>query len=157
MYDNVPKEGNDRIIKPSPVKSEEYAHLPEIKEDSAQIQLFVPDYIDYSIPGSRPYTLNCATCHLPSGSGIANGAPPLVDTDVVHDRSRVIESTLNGLSGKITLKGQEYEGVMPGFAASLNDEENAEILIYILSTLNDGSTPEITQKEVAETRKRSQQ
>ena len=155
MYDNVPEEGNDRIIKLSPVNSEEYAHLPEIKEDSAQIELFLADQIDYSIPGSRPYILNCATCHLPSGSGIVNGAPPLIDTEFVNDRNRLIETTLNGLSGKITIKGQEYEGVMPGFAASLNDEEIAEILNYIVIHLNHRQEDKISPEEVAEIRKKA--
>ena len=154
MYDNVPKEGNDRIIKLSPIKSGEFSDLPEINEDSTQIQLFTQERIDYGIPGTRPYIQNCAPCHLPSGLGIANFVPPLVDTKIVNDRYKLIETTLNGLSGKITVKGQEYEGVMPGFSISLNDEEIAEILNYVLINLNDQNEDEITQIEVSEIRKK---
>ena len=156
MYDNVPKEGNDRIIKLSPVKSEEYAHLPEIQEDSAQIELFIVDNVDYSIPGNRLYIYNCATCHLPNGLGMPNGAPPLIDNEYVNDRNLLIKTTLNGLSGKITVKDQEYEGVMPGFAAKLNDEEIAGLLNYIVIHLNDRPEEKITPEEVSEIRKKIQ-
>ena len=154
MYDNVPEEGNDRIIKLSPVKSEEFAHLHEIQEDSAQIDLFIVDNVDYSIPGNRLYIYNCATCHRPNGLGTANGVPPLVATELMTDRNRLIETTLNGQTGKITVKGQEYDGVMPGFAASLNDTEIAELLNYIVIHLNNRQEEKITPEEVSEIRQK---
>ena len=153
MYDNVPKEGNDRVIKLSPIKSDEFSLLPEIDGDSAQIRLFTQERINFSIPGTRAYIQNCAPCHLPSGKGIPNSVPPLVDTKFVNDRDKLIETTLNGLSGKVTIKGQEYEGVMPAFSVLLNDEEIAEILNYILINLNDHTGSEISQNEVSEIRK----
>ena len=152
MYTNVPKEGNDRIVKLSPIDGTEYPDLPAISKDSAQIQLFTAERINFEIPGTAAYIQQCAPCHLPSGQGIANSVPPLVDTEWTNDRNKLIESTLNGITGKITVKGQTYDGLMPGFAVTLTDQQIAEILNYVLITLNNYQVDEITAIEVGETR-----
>ena len=40
---------------------------------------------------------------------------------------------LNGLSGKVTVNGQEYNSVMPPMN-QLNDDEIANILTYVLNS-----------------------
>ena len=57
-----------------------------------------------------------------------------------------INIVLKGLSGKITVNGQEYSGVMP--QVQLNDDETANILTYVHNKLiSTGSV--ITSEDVA--------
>ncbi len=152
MYSNVPADGNDRVVKLSPLPDGELPDLPVITEDSAQIQLFSAERINYDIPGTRLFITHCAPCHLPGGQGVANSVPPLVDTEIIHDKKRLIHVTLHGMSGKISVNGMEYEGVMPGFSVSLSDEEISTILNYVLVHLNSEEEAVITEEDVLEAR-----
>jgi nitrite reductase (NO-forming) len=46
---------------------------------------------------------------------------------------RAINVVLTGLSGKVTVNGQEYNSVMPPMT-QLNDDEVANILTYVLNS-----------------------
>jgi mono/diheme cytochrome c family protein len=41
---------------------------------------------------------------------------------------------LYGLQGQVTVNGRTYNGVMPGFAGSLNDDQISQTLTYIRSS-----------------------
>ena len=154
MYDNVPAEGNDRIIRISVLNPrQEFDNLPLITEDSAQIRLFTQERINFDIPGAGLYVQHCASCHLPSGQGISDYVPPLIDNEWVTNKNKLIETTLMGMTGPIKVNGRDYDAVMPGFAVSLNDQEITEILNYIILTLNAQREP-ITVAEVSNIRKR---
>lgn len=154
MYENVPTEGNDRIIRLSLLRNQidEYKHLPVISEDSAQIRLFTQERINFEIPGASLYVQNCASCHLPSGLGIPDYVPPLIDNEWVTDKRKLIETTLFGLTGPIKVSYLDYDAVMPGFGVSLNDQEITEILNYVIVTLNNQQDT-ITVDEVSKVRK----
>ncbi|MGI9544849.1 MAG: PQQ-dependent sugar dehydrogenase, partial [Cyclobacteriaceae bacterium] len=155
MYENVPIDGNDRIIKLSPIASggDEYRDLAVVDEDSAQIRLFTQERINFDIPGTELYVQHCAPCHLPSGKGILDYVPSLLDNEWVNNKTKLIETTLSGLSGEVEVKGSVYNAVMPSFAASLNDEEIAEILNYVKATLNNHQD-EVSAEEVTIIRKK---
>ena len=60
--------------------------------------------------------------------------PPLAKSDyLTANRSRAIETVLNGLSGSIQINGQAYNGVMPPMG-HLKDDEIANILTYVLNS-----------------------
>jgi nitrite reductase (NO-forming) len=60
-----------------------------------------------------------------------------------------IDILLKGLSGKITVSGKKYNGVMP--AVQLTDESVANVLTYVLNSWgNNGG--EITPGQVASKR-----
>ncbi len=155
MYDNVPKDGNDRIIKISPITqdSEDYSGLVEYGQDTAQIRMFVQSEVDPTIAGASLYQTNCAPCHLPNGEGIADFTPPLLETEWVSDKEKLIEATLSGLTGEIEVKGVTYNEIMPGFAALLNDKELAEVLNFVRTHLNDYED-NVTANEISEIRKK---
>ena len=157
MYDNVPSQDNDRIIKLSPLKDNtaEFGSLTVISEDTAQIRLFTQERINFDVPGTRPYIKHCAPCHLPSGKGIPDFVPPLLDNEWVSDKTRLIETTLKGITGEITVNSIIYDEVMPGFSVSLTDQEITEILNYVLITLNNSQDEEVTVEEVGLIRKRN--
>lgn len=155
MYDNVPAEGNDRVLKISVLQDDkkgDFDHLETATEDSQAIPMFVQDNVIPDIIGALPYRTNCASCHLPSGEGIAGFTPPLLATTTVANKVELIETTLFGRSGEIEVKGKKYNEIMPGFAAGLTNQELKEILNYVRSSLNDHADS-ITIAEIEEVRK----
>ena len=101
--------------------------------------------------GSVLFKGTCSTCHQPNGEGLANVFPPLARSDLLAKTpQRAIEIVLNGLTGPITVNGNQYNSVMPPMS-QLNDDEVANILTYVQSSWgNDG--PQVTAKQVAEIR-----
>ena len=102
--------------------------------------------------GKRSYDQNCLACHQPDGKGIPGAFPPLAGSDyLLANPKGAIDILLKGLSGKITVSGKEYNGVMP--AVKLSDESVANVLTFILNTWgNNGG--EITPKQVKSKRQR---
>lgn len=60
--------------------------------------------------------------------------PPLAKSDFLGaDPKRAVGVVLNGLSGKVTVNGKDYNSVMPPMN-QLNDDEVANILTYVLNS-----------------------
>ena len=157
MYDNVPEDGNDRVLKISVLQDheeEKFANLMTFTEAEKPIQMFVQDERVQDIMGAHPYRNTCAPCHLPSGEGISGFTPPLLETTTVADKNKLIETTLFGMSGEIEVKGEKYNDVMPGFSTSFTNQELKEILNYIRTSLNNHKDS-ITIAEIEEIRKSS--
>lgn len=154
MYDNLPADGNDRIIKLEKLNKSAsgFKNLPVVREDSAQIPFFLPERYDRTIAGATIYVKNCGACHLPSGKGIPSLFPPLIDTKWTRDKKKLITTTLTGLTGEVEVNGVKYDEIMPGFAVSLTDKEIAEILNYVLIHLNN-LNDSVTTEEVAAIRR----
>lgn len=154
MYDNVPEEGNDRVLKISVLQEEEeekFDHLKTFTEAPEPIPMFVQDNNVPDIIGAIPYRTNCASCHLPGGEGIPDFTPPLLQTATVADKARLIETTLFGMSGEIEVNGKKYDDIMPGFAANFTNQELKDILNYVRASLNN-HTDSITVAEIEEIR-----
>ena len=129
--------------------------IPILKEDSAQMSLFPENWsitIDAADTGTRLYVQHCATCHLPGGEGVAGLIPPLINSNWAgNDKQRIIKAVLEGLSSEIEVNGVKYHQEMPGFSASLTDEDIASILTFINKNfLNDPE--EIQPAEIKEHR-----
>ncbi|MFT6099813.1 MAG: nitrite reductase (NO-forming) [Arenicella sp.] len=89
-------------------------------------------------------------CHQSNGEGIKGAFPRLAGSDyLLGDPKKSISALINGLSGKIVVNGETYNGVMP--AVNLNDEQVANVLTYVLNTWNNNGG-EITPNDVAEVR-----
>lgn len=80
--------------------------------------------------GKKLYSVNCVACHQATGQGIPGAFPPLAGSDYLADRTQVINVPLKGLSGKVTVNGQDYNSAMPSFA-HLADADIAAILTYV--------------------------
>ncbi|RIH65484.1 cytochrome c [Mariniphaga sediminis] len=104
-------------------------------------------------PGKKVYDAVCLACHMADGSGVPGMFPPLAQTDwVLEDKERLIHITLEGLSGKIVVNGEEYNSIMPP-NSHLSDKQIADVLTYIRQSFgNDAS--EITIEEVQKVRNR---
>lgn len=96
--------------------------------------------------GERVYTQNCAACHQPNGTGLAGAFPPLAKSDFLNaDARRAIGVVLHGLSGPVTVNGQQYNSLMP--ALSLSDEDIANVLTYVYSQWGNNGT-RVTPEQV---------
>jgi nitrite reductase (NO-forming) / hydroxylamine reductase len=98
--------------------------------------------------GEAVYNANCAACHQPAGTGLPGAFPPLAKSDfLAGERRQVLSAALFGLSGPITVNGQDYNGVMPSMGY-LTDDELAAALSYVFNSWgNSGSA--VSVEEVA--------
>ena len=84
--------------------------------------------------GGALFNGTCSTCHQGSGTGLPGVFPPLAKSDyLAADPKRAIGFVLHGLTGKVTVNGQEYNSVMPPMT-QLNDDEIANILTFVLNS-----------------------
>ncbi len=84
--------------------------------------------------GQQLFAGTCSVCHQGNGAGLAGIFPPLAKSDFLSgDLRRTIGVILNGMSGKVTVNGTEYNSVMPPMN-QLNDDEVANILTYVMNS-----------------------
>jgi nitrite reductase (NO-forming)/hydroxylamine reductase len=85
-------------------------------------------------PPAELYQQNCGACHQADGTGLKGAFPPLAGSDyIAGDKNRLMEVTVEGLQGPITVNGEEYNSVMPAMSY-LTDEELASILTYVVNS-----------------------
>jgi mono/diheme cytochrome c family protein len=87
--------------------------------------------------GAQTYATFCATCHQPNGQGIQGAFPPLAGhapTVLARPGGRdyLAHLVLYGLEGSITANGKRFSGAMPAWGGTLNDEQLAGALDYVL-------------------------
>src|SRR5688500_4623752 len=63
--------------------------------------------------GKLLYLQHCIICHQSSGQGTPGTFPPLASSDYLLNTEASILALVQGLSGKITVNGTNYDGVMP--------------------------------------------
>ncbi|RMF97697.1 MAG: nitrite reductase [Gammaproteobacteria bacterium] len=84
--------------------------------------------------GKELFLQNCAACHQPDGRGLKGAFPPLAASDyIAADPKRLLEMTVKGRSGPITVNGETYNNVMPAMSY-LSDEDLTAILNYVLNS-----------------------
>jgi len=89
---------------------------------------------DQARAGQALFAGTCSVCHQANGAGLPGVFPPLAKSDyLAADVNRATSAVLNGLTGKLTVNGQEYNSVMPPMN-QLNDDEVANILTYVLNS-----------------------
>lgn len=92
-------------------------------------------------PGQAVYTKYCMDCHQADGSGVPGMHPPLGPGSWVgNDPKELIAMMMKGLSGKIEVNGEVYNGFMPS-QAQLTNEEIADVLSYIRSSFGNNFEP----------------
>lgn len=101
--------------------------------------------------GKAIYASTCQACHQADGKGIEKAFPPLAESDYFATNPSLITKTiLHGLSGKITVNGKVYDGVMP--KQTLSDAQIASVVTYVLNSFgNKGG--EVSAADVLKLRK----
>ncbi|RYD36149.1 MAG: c-type cytochrome [Verrucomicrobiaceae bacterium] len=83
--------------------------------------------------GAALYQQHCAMCHGQEGLGMPGVFPPLAKADfLVKEREKALTGPMEGLSGKITVNGQEYNGAMP--PAFLDDEQLSAVFNHVFTS-----------------------
>jgi nitrite reductase (NO-forming) len=101
--------------------------------------------------GKVLYNGTCSVCHQNNGAGIPGVFPPLAESDyLMADTRRAIGIVLNGLTGPVTVNGQEYNSVMPPMS-QLTDDEVANIMTYVLNSFGNENGV-VSSEGVAEVR-----
>ncbi|MGY2895581.1 c-type cytochrome [Deinococcus sp. UYEF24] len=104
--------------------------------------------VQASADGAQVYTANCASCHGPAGAGVPGAFPPLAGNKAILGSEKYVSDVLlYGLQGQINAGGQNYNGVMPAWAATLSDAEIAAVLTHIRSTWGNAA-PAVTADTV---------
>lgn len=103
--------------------------------------------------GERVYVAICQACHQPNGRGLPGQFPPLAGSEWVYEKNpaRLIRIVQSGLTGPISVMGQEWNLTMPNMGASLSDDELAAMLSYIRVQWGN-KAPEVTAEKVKKVR-----
>lgn len=85
--------------------------------------------------GKKLYNGNCANCHQSSGAGQPGAYPPMVGSEwVLGSKPMLAAILLDGVSGPLSVHGNEFgTNVMPAWA-NLSDQNLADIMTYIRGT-----------------------
>lgn len=111
--------------------------------------LFQNKPLDQSIAdGKEIYQDFCLQCHLDTGKGVSGVFPPLAQSDyLLNDINLSIKGIKYGMSGPITVNGEQYNGVMQN--QGLDDVEIADVMNYVINSWGNKSKEVITPERVA--------
>jgi len=79
--------------------------------------------------GKTVYSTYCQSCHMEDGNGVPSAFPSLVKTGRLADKNKLAKIILQGLRGKHTVNGIDYDGEMAPIA--ITDQEVADVINYI--------------------------
>ena len=116
----------------------------------AEIELYQPRTEGPDLTrGKQVFEQICGLCHGTDGAGKPGQAPPLTGSEWANGSAdRMIRIPLYGLSGSVSVGGQQYNLSMPAMGATLSPDDLAAVLTYIRSSWgNKGSA--ITADQVS--------
>lgn len=105
-----------------------------------------------AVDGAAVFQSRCVACHQATGMGLPGVFPPLAGSEWVNGKETTLAAiVLRGVNGKLTVKGNAYNGAMPAFADQLGDAEVAAVLTHVRSQWGNTS-PAVTADTVATVR-----
>ena len=103
--------------------------------------------------GKLLYLQHCVICHQGAGQGSPGTFPPVAKSDYLMAKpENAIRAVVEGLSGRITVNGSNYNNTMPPIL--LTDEQVAAVLTFIRCTWN-SAEDHIASSDVAKVRAKS--
>lgn len=109
-----------------------------------------------NLDGAGLFQANCSMCHQANAQGIEGVFPPLAKSDYLNkmanaaDRTELISFPIKGKTGKITVNGKDYNGVMSPIAG-LSDEDLAKVLTHVTNSWGNKAKP-FTVEEIKKAR-----
>jgi mono/diheme cytochrome c family protein len=96
--------------------------------------------------GAAIFAERCVACHQADAQGADGLAPSLAGTLkdylATEDGKQYLSQLLiSGMGGRIESQGRVVTGLMPSFAADLNDADIAAVLGYVLARFNGVTSP----------------
>ena len=85
--------------------------------------------------GAQVFDTSCAFCHQAAGVGVPGQFPRLAGrvgeiASKPEGKKFLPQVLLNGMSGRVTVDGEQILGIMPGFD-SMSDDDMAALLTYL--------------------------
>jgi mono/diheme cytochrome c family protein len=103
--------------------------------------------------GKLLYLQHCVICHQGAGQGTPGTFPPVAKSDYLMAKpENAIRPVVEGLSGRITVNGSNYNNTMPPIL--LTDDQVAAVLTFIRCTWN-GAEDVVSSADVAKVRAKS--
>jgi quinol-cytochrome oxidoreductase complex cytochrome b subunit len=100
--------------------------------------------------GATVYQTNCSSCHGANGQGQPGAIPPLADNPfVTGDPHKVIGVVLGGLTTPIQVSGTTYHGTMPPWKGTLSNNDIADVITYIRSSLGKNKAGAVKASDVS--------
>jgi mono/diheme cytochrome c family protein len=131
------KGNRDQFGTPELETMENHKMLPHIKTPDEVLDDLTPGMV---AAGQKLYNIHCGACHLADGKGDGTRFPPLVGSEwVMGDKKELIKIVLEGKQGAITVKGEEFLGVMPPLNY-LTDVQIEQILTFVRNQFGDQSS-----------------
>ncbi len=122
------------IAVPGPVVAADRSGIDANAPLEHQAEIVLAQAGKASSDASGLYAANCAACHQPDGKGLPGAFPPLANSDMIKkDPWYLVEATVKGMSGPLTVNGVEYNNVMPAMSY-LSDDDLSTILTYVLNS-----------------------
>ncbi len=104
------------------------------------VLLLLPAAAQAQPDGRAVFNEQCTPCHQADAQGVPGNFPPLAgNPDLFLARDFPARVVLFGLEGKITVKGQQIDGVMPPVGADLKDDEIAAVVNYVRSNFGNAA------------------
>jgi len=103
--------------------------------------------------GALQFDIHCGTCHLPTGLGSPNTAPPLVGSAIAQttNPATFINLVLYGPQHSVEKPSQQWRmkawREMPAFDQQLTDDDAAALLTYVRNAWGNAAPP-VTAKDV---------
>lgn len=98
--------------------------------------------------GAQLYLANCSSCHQANGRGVVGAFPPLAgNATVTGDPKTVIHIVKYGLTGKVQVSSNTYNGTMPPWGGQLSDAAIASVVSYIRTSWGNAAN-EVTAADV---------
>ena len=105
--------------------------------------------------GELIFQQRCMSCHQANGEGLPGTYPALAGSEyaLAADPGVPIRIVMHGISGPITVKGTQYNSLMPpyGVGVVMSDDEIASLLTYVRSTWGNSASA-VTAADVATVR-----
>lgn len=95
-----------------------------------------------TVDGAQIYAAQCVACHQATGQGLPGVFPPLAGSEWVNGKAALtIQIVLHGVTGPLTVKGAQYNGMMPMFKDKLDDAQLAAVVSHIRGNFGNTAEP----------------
>ncbi|MGH7968032.1 MAG: c-type cytochrome, partial [Limisphaerales bacterium] len=115
----------------------------------AELPMLNPALAEQFQHGKAVYMQTCFICHQPNGLGVPGQIPPLAKSDLLmKDKTGAIRGVLQGRNGELTVNAKKYNGTMIPFAATLNDQQIADVITFVRNSWGNSDTNAVSAEEV---------
>jgi len=106
-----------------------------VKRVCTAAAMLVAATVAASADGAQVYDTSCAFCHQAGGVGVPGQFPRLANrvgeiASKPEGKKFLPQILLNGMSGRVTVDGEQILGIMPGFD-SMSDDDMAAVLSFL--------------------------